>query len=275
MEISRKSGIKTVKHTKVNEELFELISQESAKFEGGIEEFQREAYARYFEEKPVNPVIVSLELPDDISDRTLEIEGKISIDTKLFYMNVSGKFGYNLGDVVGELLTRFAENPANLPDVVRKPVIFEPEPATPEPATPEPVQKEFDSLDFTPQAEKPANIVEINLNELLLKSVIEDLQKFGFDEMKYMTLEVEKSSRDTFEKLMRERLAQKDIIIENLRDSSNPTDEMKKGFKSLLDFAVILYNSHLDRNGVKGVFSKITKENMMELCPPDLKPFFV
>lgn len=294
MEISRKSGIKTVKHTKVNDELYEMISEESAKFAGGIEEFQREAYARYFEKsEPEKPVVISLMHPANIEDRTENIYGKISIETRMFFVNLMNETGDYLENIVGELLTKFAENPANIPTIIRKPVTV-PEPVSmaaelepviiPEPvavaAEPEPVNPNYSSMRKNygldePEPEKPANIIEINLDELVTKSVIEDLKKFGFDEFKYLSFEVEKESRQTFENMMRDRLAQKDTIIENLRNGANPTEDMKKGFKGLLDFSIILYKSHLERNGVKGVFTRITKENMLELCPQELKYLFV
>lgn len=280
MKVSRNSGIKTVKHTKVNDELFELISEESAKFAGGIDEFQREAFARYFEKsEPEKPVIISLILPDDTFDRTENMHGKVSIDTRMFFVNVMNETGLQMSEIIGELLTRFAENPANIPTIIREPVIVEEPVIIPEP---EPVAAEPDHVKESLQLDEkpvnpnpPKNIVIINLDELVTKSVIDDLQKFGFDEFKYLSFEVEKKSRETFENMMRERLAQKDTIIENLRNSSNPTEEMKKGFKGLLDFSVILYKSHLERNGVKGIFTKITKDNMLELCPQDLKYLFV
>lgn len=277
MDISRKSGIKTVKHTKVNEELFEMISQESAKFAGGMEEFQREAYARYFEKQPEKPVILSLITTRDISDRTENVYGKISIDTRMFFVNLMNETGDYLENIIGELLTRFAENPANIPTVERRSILVFDEPAT-EPVMmdePEPVETKLSvEFDTIPEPVKPANILEINLDELLIKSVIEDLQNFGFDETKYLSLEAENSTRKTFEAMMIERIAQKDRIIESLRDGANPTEEMKKGFKGLLDFAVILYHSQLDRNGVKGIFTKISKDNMMEVCPAGFKHFF-
>lgn len=281
MEISRKSGIKTVKHTKVNDELFALISQESANFAGGIEEFQREAFARYFEKQPEKPVILSFDNPMFHPDRSRKLSGNISVDTEMFFVNVMNETGEQLDNIVGELLTRFAENPANIPTIVRKPVIIqepviipelEPVALQPEPVE-TPLSKEFDTIP-NPEPAKPANILEINLDELVIRSVIEDLQKFGFDEMKYLSLEAENSTRKTFEGMMVERIAQKDRIIESLRDGANPTDQMKKGFKALLDFAVILYHSHIDRNGVKGLFTKISKDHMLELCPVELKSFF-
>lgn len=280
MEISRKSGIKTVKHTKVNDELFELISEESAKFAGGIDEFQREAFARYFEKsEPEKPVIISLILPNDTFDRTENMHGKVSIDTRMFFLNVMNETGLQMSEIIGELLTRFAENPANIPTIIREPVIVEEPVIIPEP---EPVAAEPDHVKESLQLDEkpvnpnpPKNIVIINLDELVTKSVIDDLQKFGFDEFKYLSFEFEKSSRETFETMMRERIAQKDTIIENLRNGATPTEEMKKGFKGLLDFSIILYKSHLERNGVKGIFTRITKENMLELCPQDLKYLFV
>ena len=278
MDISRKSGIKTVKHTKVNEELFQMISQESAKFAGGMEEFQREAYARYFEKQPEKPVILSFENPMFHPDRTRKVSGNVSIDTEMFFVNVMNETGEQLDNIVGELLTRFSENPANIPTIIRKPVTMDEPATTDEPATmdePEPVETKLSvEFDTIPEPVKPANILEINLDELLIKSVIEDLQKFGFDETKYLSLEAENSTRKTFEAMMIERIAQKDRIIESLRDGANPTEEMKKGFKGLLDFAVVLYHSHLDRNGLKGIFTKISREHMMELCPAELKHFF-
>ena len=278
MDISRKSGIKTVKHTKVNEELFQMISQESAKFAGGMEEFQREAYARYFEKQPEKPVIISFENPMFHPDRTRKLSGNVSIDTEMFFVNVMNETGEQLENVVGELLTRFTENPANIPTIIRKPVTIDELVMIDEPVTmdeSEPVETKLSvEFDTIPEPVKLANILEINLDELLIKSVIEDLQKFGFDETKYLSLEAENSTRKTFEAMMIERIAQKDRIIESLRDGANPTEAMKQGFKGLLDFAVILYNSHLDRNGLKGIFTKISKEHMMELCPAELKHFF-
>lgn len=280
MEISRKSGIKTVKHTKVNDELFELISEESAKFAGGIDEFQREAFARYFEKsEPEKPVIISFDNPMFFPDRNRKVSGNVSIDTEMFFVNVMNETGLQMSEIIGELLTRFAENPANIPTIIRKPVILEEPVIIPEP---EPVAAEPDHVKESLQLDEkpvnpnpPKNIVIINLDELVTKSVIDDLQKFGFDEFKYLSFEFEKSSRETFETMMRERLDQKDTIIENLRNGANPTEEMKKGFKGLLDFSIILYKSHLERNGVKGIFTRITKENMLELCPQDLKYLFV
>lgn len=277
MEISRKSGIKTVKHTKVNEELYELISQESANFAGGIEEFQREAFASYFENSTKEPVIISLIPHGDCADRITSLPNAVSIDTKMFFVNLMNETGENLEIIVGELLTKFVQNPANIPTIIRNPVILEDPVILPEPvaAQPEAIKTEFDSLAFQQEPVKPANIIEINLNELVLESVIDDLKRFGFDESKYLSLEAEHSAHVLFDNMMNERIAAKDILIENLRNTANPSEEMKIGFKGLLDFAIILYKAHLDRNGPGGILTKISREHMVELCPVELKQFFL
>lgn len=313
--IKHKKGINTIKHFKVSDELFQKFTEKSNEFESP-EDLLREAVAQYLFPEKVELIPPS---DSDLLERTHTISAKVSVDTAHYFNVIANQLSSSIEIVLGEIATRFSLNWVNFGispnrDFLTMPIV--------ESDLIE-IDKQFDKTesmnyeDFLidtfragllsrniekrePAAASQAgnlheksSIIEIDLNEIDSKKVIESLELFGFDESRYITTEKEAELRESFknsvstvdgvgfvnteeikeahrkelesliEKYEREIIRlkaenpEKTVIINQFRDFINSTKKVVEK----------LENAH----SLKCVFFKVSRAEIVELYPENLR----
>jgi hypothetical protein len=247
-----KAGIHTVKHFKVSDKLMEKIRESSENYEGGQEQFLRDRLAKSFSDSDEISYGELMDLQEtEFEKRFTQICGLVSVDTALFFADFENSKGFHRGFVAGEILERFA-NQREIPKLS--------EPVNQQPQT---VSHQDETAKADSQTE---NSVVINLTELVNPDVIESLKTHGFDENRYITYRKEKETREQLQQVIEQKVSEKEEIIRNLQNSQNPQNSME-----LLEFVKILVKAHLDRNRPVEIFTKYTKESILEICPEPYK----
>lgn len=316
--IKHKKGINTIKHFKVSDELNQKFIEKSKDFDSP-EDLLREALAEYlFPEK----LEITIPSESELSQRHHSISAKVSVDTAFFFNDLATKSNSSQEVLLGQLAEMFAMNsissgisqdknfliiPIAESDLVELDKQFS--------QTETMIYENFlldtfrAGLSTRMNCEDAAvnenikiqpnpSIIEIDLNEIESKSVIESLELYGFDESRYITLEKESKLRDDFQKLnndfsneniqvLREqienelkdyfnnlyedKIERKDEEIRKLKAENPETSQLIKNFQAFINSTKIVVAKLENYHSLKNVFFKTTRNEIIELYPEHLR----
>ncbi|MDR6564943.1 MULTISPECIES: hypothetical protein [unclassified Arcicella] len=311
--IKHKKGINTIKHFKVSDELFQKFNEKSKEFESG-EDLLREAITEYlFPEK------TELIPPIDLEERTHTISAKVSVDTAHFFNVLANSQDCSIETILGELATRFSMNTVNFGistkrDFLTMPIL-ESDLAEIDKqfAKTESMAYEDFLLDtfraglLARNAEKretaaatqigniheKSGIIEIDLNEIDSKKVIESLELFGFDESRYLTTEKESELRESFknsisnvegigfvntEEIKEAHRKEIESLIEKyeaeivrLKAENPERTALIKQFQDYINSTKEVVKRLENAHSLKCVFFKVSRAEIAELYPEHLR----
>lgn len=272
MENYAKAGIRTVKGFKTNDVLFQKITEQAETYEGGQDQFLRDVLAeKLFQSNHINYGEL-MELQDmKMQKRNIAMSAMVGIETSLFFADFEQTKGFSRGFMAGEILERFA-NQREIPKIIEPVKALKPE-----------TVKELE-----PNEPENSRIIEINLDELSIDTVRESLENHGFNEMNYLTKEsiAETEAQlqlvlSTETAILNEKVRNLEFVNDRLnaevQSKSKNTEilELIQDFENMLNFAKELAKANKGRNGIMGVFTKITEKDIIEVCPVKFKHHFV